>query len=354
MDKDQDHIPKSCPSEGPNRMGEPAETEQPERINHRNISLEESARLEVMRFNTGDRTPVSLMQELLSRRGSAPKYELIQIEGAISEPIFKYRISLASESRVYVALGSGKSKKEAKHSAAEAVLDQLIGRDEKVICQKENLFKTEPNPVGLLQDASMSRKWPPPIYETEEITGLPHERIFRVCVYVNVYKEEGVGKSKKIAKREAAQNMLKYLETVPIEVMDKKGDDIDEKGESNGLKQTHDSSFFTPQVLKKIQHYHTLFAQKNKGHLLGTFLSMRSVQQEIEDPCEFLEELGYEMNFTVSFVPIEEKSKSNTFQSLVQLTTSPVTVFCGSGLNLEDAKLEGVYKAFDFLKIVNR
>lgn len=37
------------------------------------------------------KTPVSILQELLSRRGITPKYELVQIEGAIHEPIFRYR-----------------------------------------------------------------------------------------------------------------------------------------------------------------------------------------------------------------------------------------------------------------------
>lgn len=316
------------------------------------ITLEEAARLEVMRLSIGDRTPVSLMQELLSRRGTAPKYELIQIEGAINEPIFKYRISLASESKFYVAVGSGKSKKEAKHNAAKSVLDQLIGQDEKLITQKENVFKVDPNPVGQLQEACMTRKWPPPVYETEETTGLPHERMFTVCVYVNVYKEEGMGKSKKIAKREAAQNMLKFLETVPIELPEQKtGEDADDKSEN--LKNTHDSAFLSPQVIKKIQKYHTVFTQKSKGPLLQQLSLTQNPCQEIESPIEFLEELGDEIKFKVSFVDIEEKSKTDLYQSLLQLTTTPVTVFCGTGSSPDDAKLEATQRAFEFLKIMN-
>lgn len=41
------------------------------------------------------KTPVSILQELLSRRGSTPKYELVQIEGAIHEPTFRYRVTVA-------------------------------------------------------------------------------------------------------------------------------------------------------------------------------------------------------------------------------------------------------------------
>jgi RISC-loading complex subunit TARBP2 len=41
------------------------------------------------------KTPVSVLQELLSRRGTTPKYELVQIEGAIHEPTFRYRVTVS-------------------------------------------------------------------------------------------------------------------------------------------------------------------------------------------------------------------------------------------------------------------
>lgn len=71
------------------------------------------------------KTPVSVLQELLSRRGITPKYELVQIEGAIHEPIFRYRVFLSNE---FVATGTGRSKKEAKHAAAKNLLDLLVGK----------------------------------------------------------------------------------------------------------------------------------------------------------------------------------------------------------------------------------
>lgn len=71
------------------------------------------------------KTPVSVLQELLSRRGITPKYELVQIEGAIHEPIFRYRVFLSNE---LVATGTGRSKKDAKHAAAKNLLDLLVGK----------------------------------------------------------------------------------------------------------------------------------------------------------------------------------------------------------------------------------
>lgn len=43
------------------------------------------------------KTPVSVLQELLSRRGITPTYDLVQIEGAIHEPTFRYRVTFGSK-----------------------------------------------------------------------------------------------------------------------------------------------------------------------------------------------------------------------------------------------------------------
>ena len=69
------------------------------------------------------KTPVSLLQELYVRRGLTPKYDLVQIEGQVHEPTFKYRVTIGE----FVATGCGQSKKKAKHSAAKAILDKLKG-----------------------------------------------------------------------------------------------------------------------------------------------------------------------------------------------------------------------------------
>lgn len=72
-----------------------------------------------------NKTPVSLLHELLSKRSRTPKYELVQTEGEIHEPIFRYRVSFANED----ALGTGTSKKEAKHNAAKDLLRKLCNLD---------------------------------------------------------------------------------------------------------------------------------------------------------------------------------------------------------------------------------
>jgi RISC-loading complex subunit TARBP2 len=45
----------------------------------------------------------------------------VQIEGAVHEPTFKYRVTVGD----LVSTGCGQSKKKAKHSAAKAMIDKL-------------------------------------------------------------------------------------------------------------------------------------------------------------------------------------------------------------------------------------
>lgn len=85
------------------------------------LPLDQAAKLELAAMPS--KTPVSILQELLNRRGLAPpKYQLVQIEGAIHEPIFRYRVNVEG----LIAMGTGRSKKEAKHAAAKGLLDLLI------------------------------------------------------------------------------------------------------------------------------------------------------------------------------------------------------------------------------------
>lgn len=73
------------------------------------------------------------------------------------------------------------------------------------------------NPIGWLQELCMSRRWPPPIYETEMEVGLPHERQFTIACTIGKYREVGQGKSKKIAKRLAAHKMWNRLQSFAMD-----------------------------------------------------------------------------------------------------------------------------------------
>lgn len=104
------------------------------------------------------------------------------------------------------AVGTGRSKKEAKHAAAKAILDKLVGHSDgtlpgdgisaaipDVTSQILSPFddKIPGNPIGTLQEMCMSCRWPPPIYDLKSEKGLPHERLF--TIECKVFKNSETG-----------------------------------------------------------------------------------------------------------------------------------------------------------------
>ncbi|XP_066248031.1 protein Loquacious-like isoform X2 [Euwallacea similis] len=270
-----------------------------------------------------NKTPVSVLQELLSRRGITPKYELLQIEGAIHEPVFRYRVFLNSD---FLATGTGRSKKDAKHAAAKNLLDLLVG---KVTPEQANQTNGTPgaaditaqvvspyddkvmgNPIGWLQEMCMSRRWPPPLYEMEHEEGLPHERQFTIACQVLKLREIGTGKSKKLAKRVAANKMWQTLQDLPLDGNNFPGFDPDEE----------------------------------TVNLAGKDFS--SIQ--------YLQDIAVEQNFEVTYVDIEEKSVFGRCQCLVQLSTLPVAVCFGIGKLPADAQANAAHNALEYLKIMTK
>lgn len=75
-------------------------------------------------------------------------------------------------------------------------LSILVGNGELICCRTNNMAspyddKINGNPIGLLQELCMSRRWPPPNYQTEHEEGLPHERQFTIGCTVFKFKEIG-------------------------------------------------------------------------------------------------------------------------------------------------------------------
>ncbi|XP_017770053.1 PREDICTED: uncharacterized protein LOC108557869 isoform X3 [Nicrophorus vespilloides] len=313
------------------------------------MSLGEAAKLEMTSMPT--KTPVSVLQELLSRRGITPKYELVQIEGAIHEPTFRYRVFLNSE---YIATGTGRSKKEAKHAAAKNLLDLLIGKmtaeqanqnangtpnivvpmppenTNQVVSPYDD--KVMGNPIGWLQEMCMSRRWPPPAYDMEHEEGLPHERSFTIACQVLKFKEIGTGKSKKMAKRMAAHKMWQSLQDLPTEgAITLPGyDDYEEVSPTAhhekllarlpnihsryaGLKDSKISTLQTANSnhTHKISQFHKYMAKIN-GPILNEL--QNSMLANAKEFCyvQFLKDLATEQNFEVTYVDIDEKSTTGS------------------------------------------
>ncbi|KAK9501331.1 hypothetical protein O3M35_012067 [Rhynocoris fuscipes] len=338
-----------------------------------NLPLDEAAKLELQSMPS--KTPVSVLQELLSRRGVTPKYELVQVEGAIHEPTFRYRVSVGE----VLAMGTGRSKKEAKHAAAKSILEKLIGTEAEAGAAKNgttvlDAIGSKPNsvpgddlmmvnPIGLLQELCMSRRWPPPAYETESEEGLPHERQFTISCVVFKHKETGTGKSKKIAKRLAAHNMWQRLINIPPEPNNQHLDCLDDE---DVFGRRFDSSkvtdwgelrsakipALTPQQNFKISQFH-----KNLKSSTGPKIVELQTKSLVDPDLNFvqvLQEIAVEQQFEVTYIDIEEKSLTGKHQCLVQLSTMPVAVCTGAGSTSKDAQNIAALNALQYLKIMTK
>ncbi|XP_050310802.1 RISC-loading complex subunit tarbp2-like isoform X2 [Anthonomus grandis grandis] len=348
------------------------------KIQNERLSLTEAAKLvyngDLNGTGINSKTPVSVLQELLSRRGITPKYELLQIEGAIHEPVFRYRVFLNTD---FVATGTGRSKKDAKHAAAKNLLDLLVG---KVTSEQANQANGAPgatditaqvvspfddkvmgNPIGWLQEMCMSRRWPPPFYEMENEEGLPHERQFTIACQVLSMREIGTGKSKKLAKRFAAHKMWQALQDLPMEGNNLPGFDSDEdlsagKGalvsqRYSGLKDSKINKLSTQQS-HKVSQFHKALKQ-SAGKKLNDLQTVNLSAKDFNF-VNFLQEIASEQNFEVTYVDIEEKSLTGRCQCLVQLSTLPVAVCFGVGKTPKDAQSNAAHNALEYLKIMTK
>lgn len=325
------------------------------------LPLDEAAKREME--SASGKTPVSVLQELLARRGTVPKYELVQIEGMIHEPTFRYSVTVAD----LVAMGTGRSKKEAKHSAAKALLDKLTGatpadpptngqmpEPTPVVTSFED--KLMVNPVGWLQELCMSRLWPPPAYTTENEDnsnrpGMPHERQFTVVCTLLKRREVGTGKSKKVAKRQAAYKMWQALQDSPpdnYQPTEQEGGVAARYADLKGSK----ISTLTTSHSHKVSQFH-----KHLKQSVGPILAKLQVTPLNNKDFKFvqcLQEIASEQSFEVTYVDIEEKSASGRWQCLVQLSTLPVAVCYGAGGSSKDAQAAAAHNALEYLKIMTK
>ncbi|XP_043264438.1 protein Loquacious-like isoform X2 [Colletes latitarsis] len=330
------------------------------------LPLSEAAQLEMKSLS--NKTPVSILQELLSRRNATPTYELIQVEGAVHEPIFRYRVTVAD----IVAVGTGKSKKEAKHAAARAVLDKLCRLNSESpdsplpnnIPDSENLQelpgfgeqKIITNPIGSLQEMCMSRHWPPPKYTMKNAEGLPHERQFTIVCSISKYCEVGQGKSKKVAKRHAAHKMWQALHDMNIENSDIDEDEVLQRHTNLSaryadLKGSTISTLTTIHSLKVSQFHKSMKSSTGVKlfELQNTCLNVDDINL-----VQFLQEIASEQQFEITYVDIEEKSISGKYQCLVQLSTLPVAVCYGCGVTSKIAQASAAQNALEYLKIMTK
>ncbi|XP_077556383.1 protein Loquacious-like isoform X1 [Haemaphysalis longicornis] len=373
--------------------------------------------------SVNQKTPISILQELCARNCLTPEYKLLSVEGAVHAPTFMYRVQVGD----VVANATGQSKKKSKHAAARVILEKLLADDGPFAKYRAAVMEDLPsmdatdvvatavgemapsnnglpgssplvggaplagggstgtgssagteedgiagNPVGELQELCMKLRWRPPFYETVIEDGLPHERTFGISCLVNNLNEMGKGKSKRLAKRQAAKKMIELIKTVQNGLLNGEDEKFGEPGVGvpgggggggpcstvlreaksyMGLKEQNISAL-TPrhsqqvgQLLRQLQASDGV----RLAGLQGTSLSTAGL-----DYVGLLREIADEQSFEVTYVPIEELSPDGKHQCLVQLTSLPLAVCFGTADTAEQAQVAAARSALQYLKIMTK
>ncbi|XP_074658906.1 protein Loquacious-like [Tubulanus polymorphus] len=318
------------------------------------------------------KTPIGYLQEVCSKRGITPTYDLVATEGAVHEPTFVFRCTAGD----YQATGKGPNKKKAKHEAAMAVLGTMFGTTN--TAEKQGVAIPQipqisddgipGNPIGQLQELTQKKKWAPPIYEFAQEQGPAHSREF-VCIVrlFNKIKETGLGKSKKSAKRKAAFSLLQRinqginLTAEDMEPPEEFDDDtvplMDAKGSYTALKEGRRIPTITPHASKQIGQFYAKMKNSNGKYLIA--LHQKQLNTPASNYCQMLQEIAEEQRFEVTYVDLQEQTtdpsgKKGMRQCLVQLSTMPVAVCHGSGPHTDDAHARAAQNALHYLKIMTK
>ncbi|XP_012583831.1 PREDICTED: double-stranded RNA-binding protein Staufen homolog 1 isoform X3 [Condylura cristata] len=165
---------------------------------------------------------IALKRNLPVNFESFPLKQVARESGPPHMKSFVTRVSVGE----FVGEGEGKSKKISKKNAAIAVLEELkklpplpavervkprMKKKTKSIVRSSPEYGQGMNPISRLAQIQQAKKDKEPEYMLLTERGLPRRREFVMQVKVGNHTAEGAGTNKKVAKRNAAENMLEIL-----------------------------------------------------------------------------------------------------------------------------------------------
>lgn len=183
-----------------------------------------------------NKTPVSILQEMMVKKQTVPNYELIHNGGGTHINVFTYQVSCDG----LTATGTGRSKKDAKHEAAQAMLKAIAahrGYPQLPASPAQSPLRTPlpptvpevqrippnvpfVNAIGALQDLCAENNLQEPEYVQINDVGPPHAKIFTIQCTVATFKEVGKAGTKKQAKQDAAKKMLHKITDLVADLKD--------------------------------------------------------------------------------------------------------------------------------------
>ncbi|XP_025262336.1 RISC-loading complex subunit tarbp2 isoform X2 [Camponotus floridanus] len=205
------------------------------------------------------KSPISLLQELGSKQGYVPIYNYVSVKKVGIYDRFVCRV----DCKEFNAEGEGNSKKDAKHNAAEKMLSLLAAKNEisvlSPIANKvqtsmpiktyesilPSTMKTQSSPkivnyVGLLQEFCVQQELLASniVYKVVDERGPDHMKMFTIEVSIGSICEKGSASCKKIAKQEAAKNLLQHLHPDVKELLERNNEKNNKASSKEMLQET--------------------------------------------------------------------------------------------------------------------
>lgn len=270
------------------------------------------------------KTPIQILYEHGVVSGDLPVFVMEKSEGEAHQPSFVFSVTIGGVK----CTGQGPSKKAAKQQAAEAALKILnIDSESGAVPGRSNTngIVAEPNnPIGLLQALALQRRWRVPEYIILTETGPPHRKEFTIICRLESLTEQGVGNTKKAAKKEAAEKMVAKLQSL-----------------SGSAEIT-----WTPNPRVCFENIRNSTAEKI------SLLRRNPLSIPNTDYIQMLLELSKEQGFEVTYFDIDELTVNGQYQCLAELSTSPVTVCHGTGISCSNAHNDAAHSALQYMKIM--
>lgn len=335
------------------------------------------------------KSPVSLVHERALKHSLPVSFEVVSEIGKPHIRTFKTQCTIGDK----VTFGEGPSKKVSKRHAAEFMLEELnrlpplpetiqnrpmrVKRKSATTKKKSrNLIKVyqEPrseseaaekvNPISRLVQIQQAKREKEPVYNLIEEKGGPRRREFVMEVTMGQQSAQGMGPTKKLAKRAAAEALLAqlgYSKPQPTKPSIKTGES--ESTESKPRKVT----FLEDEQINETPSHPvggTIGRQLVPGLLLvdggqesklGSGPSVQIVAEELRgqqqqnpatvSPKDQLKYLSQLFNFSVEFNDFPKGAVNKEYLSLVTLNTDPPQVCHGNGPTRNASRNQAALKA---------
>lgn len=320
------------------------------------------------------KTPISLLQEIATKCSCQPLYENISTEGHVHDPLFVYKVTVGGIS----AVANGSSKKAAKHAAALSILNEIrmksVGQNDNLASKIEYLLQSikeanlddRPkeytdggasddstissdltNPVGTLLELTQKYSLRPPAFTFTVEDAEPHNTKFICHTKFGEFTEEtGTGRSKKIAKRNAALKLINKLKNSQ--------DFKDLKLEKTNAELTELTSGAKDKNKKSGANVFSMLKSSSKPTIVTLLEKSTNPSDNLTDEAltkETFVQLAKEENLVYNFFNLG-KNKAGLHQILLQIKSNPCLVMNGRGITWNEALSDASYNVLSLIKLL--